>query len=180
MTDYDAIRGKKPTKTELILDFMVSKPDTILTPKEVADGLGFNLRTTVTVLNRLAMEGAISKEARGQFRYHPERRSKTQGAKEQKGVELVGPTFDTKTAAVIYKAIYSMAGESTGPEVLKMMTGLGPDDFDTEAPVESIQNLVRALIDLLGEEIAGDIVNIALVNEFREEESVDYKDLLSP
>ena len=69
MGDFDVIRGKAPTKTELILEYLVNRANAILTPKEVAQGLGFNLQTTVTVLNRLALEGAISKTGRGKFSY---------------------------------------------------------------------------------------------------------------
>ena len=179
MTDYDAIRGKKPTKTELILNYMVGHPDTVLTPKGVADGLDFNLRTTVTVLNRLAMEGAISKEARGQFLYHPEKKE----AQEQDiGVvmDFKGPDLDKKTAELIYRAIYETASASTGPAILSRITGLGQDDFDKTAPIESIKNLVRALIDLVGEEIAGDIVSIALENELNNGKGGDLKQILEP
>jgi len=78
MKDFDAIRGKKPTKTELILNYLVSKPGEVVSPKEVADDLDFNLQTTVTVLNRLALEGAIRKEGRGQFIYKKKGNKKNQ------------------------------------------------------------------------------------------------------
>ncbi len=179
MTDYDAIRGKKPTKTELILNYMVGHPNTVLTPKAVAEGLDFNLRTTVTVLNRLAMEGAISKEARGQFLYHPE---KKETVKKDTGaiVDFDAQSLDKKTAELIYKAIYETASASTGPAILSRITGLGQDDFDKKAPIESIKNLVRALIDLVGEEIAGDIVSIALENELNNGKGGDLKQILEP
>jgi hypothetical protein len=179
MTDYDAIRGKKPTKTEMILNYMISYPDTVLTPKEVAEGLEFNLRTTVTVLNRLAMEGALSKEARGQFCYHPDKRE----AQEQDigiVVDFNSPNLDKNTAELIYRAIYETASASTGSAILSRITGLGQDDFDKKAPIESIKNLVRALIDLVGEEIAGDIVSIALENELNEGKGGDLKQILEP
>ncbi len=179
MTDYDAIRGKKPTKTEQILNYMIRYPDTILTPKEVAEGLDFNLRTTVTVLNRLAMEGAIAKEARGQFCYHPqEKKAAVEGAGAIMAFD--SPGLDEKTAELIYKAIYDTASASTGPAILNRITGLGQDDFDKKAPIESIKNLVRALIDLVGEEIAGDIVSIALENQFNSGGSEDLKHILEP
>lgn len=179
MTDYDAIRGKKPTKTEMILNYMINHPNTVLTPKEVAEGLEFNLRTTVTVLNRLAMEGALSKEARGQFCYHSEKKE----AQEQDiGVvmDFEGPDLDKKTAELIYKAIYETASASTGPAILSRITGLGQGDFDKKAPIESIKNLVRALIDLVGEEIAGDIVSIALENELNDGMGGNLKQILEP
>jgi hypothetical protein len=179
MTDYDAIRGKKPTKTELILNYMVGHPNVVLTPKEVAEGLEFNLRTTVTVLNRLAMEGAISKEARGQFCYHP---GENEAIVKDTGVvmDFDSPGLDKKTAELIYKAIYETASASTGPAILNRITGLGQDDFDKKAPIESIKNLVRALIDLVGEEIAGDIVSIALENELNGGRGEDLKQILEP
>ena len=179
MTDYDAIRGKKPTKTELILNYMVAHPNTVLTPKEVAEGLDFNLRTTVTVLNRLAMEGAISKEARGQFLYYPEKKE-TQVRDTGVVMDFDAQSLDKKTAELIYRAIYETASASTGPAILSRITGLGQDDFDKEAPIESIKNLVRALIDLVGEEIAGDIVSIALENELNNSKGGDLKQILEP
>ena len=69
MGDFDAIRGKAPSKTDKILEYLVNRPNEVLSPKEVAQSLGFNLQTTVTVLNRLALEGGISKKGRGQFCY---------------------------------------------------------------------------------------------------------------
>jgi hypothetical protein len=179
MTDYDAIRGKKPTKTELILNYMVDNPNVVLTPKEVAEGLDFNLRTTVTVLNRLAMEGAISKEARGQFCFHPNEAEKSV-QKHTSPVDFDSPSLDEKTAKMIYRAIYETASESTGPAILSRVTGIGQDDFDSKAPIECIKNLVRALIDLVGEEIAGDIVSIALENELSSVKGVELKNILEP
>jgi hypothetical protein len=179
MTDYDAIRGKKPTKTEQILNYMVSHPDTVLTPKEVSNGLEFNLRTTVTVLNRLAMEGAISKEARGQFCYRPQDQD-TSAEDNGVAMDFNSPNLDKNTAELIYKAIYQTASASTGPAILSRITGLGQNDFDKKAPVESIKNLVRALIDLVGEEIAGDIVSIALENELNTNRGGDLRHILEP
>jgi hypothetical protein len=180
MGDFDVIRGKAPTKTELILEYLVNKANAILTPKEVAEGLGFNLQTTVTVLNRLALEGAISKTGRGKFSYDtnlPKAESKHQDIiareKEEKSIQKI----DSKTAKTIYKAIYEMANESTG-DVIDSLTGLGPDDFNDEAPIESIQNLVRALVDILGREIADDIVEIALDSENQGDINPELKRLL--
>lgn len=176
MKDFDAIRGKKPTKTELILKFLVSKPGEVVSPKEVADHLEFNLQTTVTVLNRLALEGAISKQARGQFIY--DRKGKdTKIGTASKGKPL---KIDPKTAREIYNAIYEMASESTGVGIIGIQTGLSPEDFDEKKPVKSIQNLVRALIDLLGEEIADDIVSIALESELVKGDNVELKRILAP
>jgi hypothetical protein len=174
MKDFDAIRGKKPTKTELILNYLVNKPGEVVSPKEVADSLGFNLQTTVTVLNRLALEGAILKQARGQFIYKKKGKDKSMGTA-SKGSPL---KIDSKTAKVIYNAIYNMASESAGVGVIGIQTGLSPDDFDDKKPVKSIQNLVRALIDLLGEEIADDIVSIALESELAEGEELEVKQIL--
>lgn len=179
MKHFDAIRGKKPTKTELILEYLLNRPNEVLSPKEVAEGLGFNLQTTVTVLNRLALEGAISKKGRGQFCYD---RKVEEKYGEKAGVDIskekVSPKIDKKTAAMIYKAIYDMASESTGADIIGSVTGLSFNDFDENSPVESIQNLVRALIDLLGEEIADDIVSIALENKPDGEEISELKHLL--
>jgi hypothetical protein len=182
MGDFDVIRGKAPTKTELILEYLVNRANVILTPKEVAQGLGFNLQTTVTVLNRLALEGAISKTGRGKFSYDTkltkvELKEKEIIASSMGVKEKPTQKIDSKTAKTIYKAIYDMANESTG-DVIDSLTGLGPDDFNDEAPVESIQNLVRALVDILGREIADDIVEIALDSETKGEVNPELKRLL--
>lgn len=180
MKDFDEIRGKKPTKTEMILDYLVSRPNDILSPKEVADDLDFNLQTTVTVLNRLALEGAVTKKARGQFCYE---RGAAGGAPKKKKIGTIKKEeplkIDTKTARVIYRAIYNMASESAGEGVIGNIAGVSPDDFDEKKPVVSIKNLVRALIDLLGEEIADDIVSIALESELTEKENVEVKQILA-
>ena len=180
MKDFDAIRGKKPTKTEIILEYLVSRPNDILSPKEVADDLGFNLQTTVTVLNRLALEGAVIKKARGQFCYE---RGVIGDTPKDKKIGTISkekpPKIDSVTARVIYKAIYNMASESAGEGVIGTIAGLSPDDFNEEKPVVSIKNLVRALIDLLGEEIADDIVSIALESELTKEENVEVKQILA-
>jgi DNA-binding transcriptional regulator YhcF (GntR family) len=164
MKHFDSVRGRKPTKTELILEHLLKHPNEVLTPKEVAEDLDFNLQTTVTVLNRLALEGAITKKGRGQFCYEgknilKDKESQTAPTREFKS------QIDRKTAATIYNAIYNMASESCPVNVIEAVTGFGSEDFDENAPVESIQKLVRALMDLLGREIADDIVNIALENE---------------
>lgn len=183
MEHFDAIRGRKPTKTELILKYMVDRPKEVLTPKEIADGLNFNLQTTVTVLNRLALEGAIGKKGRGQFYY--ERKEKGElgtDAEEAKAIKVSSKTkpldIDKKTAAEIYKTIYILAGESTGTDLLSTVTGLGLGDFDKKAPFYSIQDLVRALTDLLGKEMAGDIVSIALEKELTEKKAMELKNRL--
>lgn len=183
MRHFDTIRGKKPTKTDLILEYLVNRPNKVVTPKEVAEGLGFNLQTTVTVLNRLALEGAIIKRDRGQFCYDEERTKKSKDIeKDAKGKreeeKLSSVKIDKKTAATIYRAIYDMASESTGEDVVGSMTGLSLGDFDENAPLESIKNLVRALVDLLGEEIADDIVSIALGNELTWEKVLEIRHVL--
>ena len=61
MRDLDMIRGRAPNKTERILEYLISKPKEIVSPKEVSEALKFNLQTTVTVLNRLALEGTIKR-----------------------------------------------------------------------------------------------------------------------
>ena len=178
MKHFDAIRGREPTKTELILDYLLNRPDEVLTPKEVAEGLGFNLQTTVTVLNRLAMESAISKKGRGQFCYEAEEKGEMQpaGGNETKGPDSsLDPKIDTQTAVIIYNGIYDMASESMGAEVVGSMTGLGPEDFDKKAPLESIRNLIRTLIDFLGKEIADDIVSIVLEGELAPEKERELK-----
>jgi DNA-binding transcriptional regulator YhcF (GntR family) len=175
LKDFDAIRGKKPTKTELILNYLVSKPGEVVSPKEVADDLDFNLQTTVTVLNRLALEGAIRKEGRGQFIYKKKGKEKTIGTKsKEKSLKI-----DSKTAAIIYRSIYNMASDSAGEGLIGTITGLSQDDFDEKEPVKSIKDLVRALIDLLGEEIADDIVSIALESELTSEENIEVKQILA-
>ncbi len=179
MKHFNTIRGKKPTKTELILEFLLNRPSEVVSPKEVAEGLGFNLQTTVTVLNRLALEGAISKRARGLFCYDQEVKF---GDKEEVDTEeekIPFPKIDNKTAASIYKAIYNMAGESAGSEVIATATDLKPSDFDENAPFESIQKLVRALIDVLGQEMVHDIVTIALENEVTSEKISELLDILT-
>lgn len=179
MKHFDTIRGKKPTKTELILEYLLNRPSEVVSPKEVAEGLGFNLQTTVTVLNRLALEGAISKRARGLFCYDQEVKfgdKEEVGSKEKKIQSL---KIDKKTAATIYKAIYNMAIESAGSEVIVTATDLSLSDFDENAPVESIQKLVRALIDILGQEMVHDIVTIALENEVTSEKISELLDILT-
>ena len=183
MKHYDAIRGRKPTKTELILEYLVDHPREVITPKEVAEGLGFNLQTTVTVLNRLALEGVLSKKGRGQFCY--EKRGKEKLTEYRKDTEVIeekapSPKIDKKTAALIFNAIYNMASESTGVDIVGSVTGFDLEDFDEDDPVKSIQNLVRALIDLLGKEIADDIVSIALENEVSGEKISELKHVLAP
>jgi predicted transcriptional regulator len=133
--------------------------------------------TTVTVLNRLALEGAISKRARGLFCYDQEVKLSELGDTEEKKIQSL--KIDKKTAATIYKAIYNMASESAGSEVIGTVTGLSLSDFDENAPVESIQKLVRALNDVLGQEMARDIVNIALENELTSEKITELIQVLT-
>ncbi|MEE9151400.1 MAG: hypothetical protein V3U20_06150 [Thermoplasmata archaeon] len=183
MRHYDVIRGKKPTKTELILEYLLNRPNEVVSPKEVAEGLGFNLQTTVTVLNRLALEGAVSKMGRGQFCYDKGGKEKLReyggvaGVDREKDI-VTAIKMDKKNAATIYIAVYNMASESAGSEVVGSMTGLSLNDFDENAPLKSIQNLVRALIDLLGKDIVDDIVSIALENELAKEKITELKHLL--
>lgn len=182
MKHFDTIRGKKPTKTELILEYLLKRPSEVVSPKEVAEGLGFNLQTTVTVLNRLALEGAISKRARGLFCYDQKVKLSEHADEAEVDTEkerIQSLKIDKKTAAIIYKAIYNMASESAGSEVIGMSTGLNLNDFNENAPVESIQKLVRALIDVLGQEMARDIVSIALENELPSEKISELIDILT-
>jgi hypothetical protein len=180
MTDFDRIRGKSPTKTELILDYLVGRPNEVLSPKEIAENLGFNLQTTVTVLNRLALEGAISKKGRGQFCFEGDlRQTKTIKTGTIKGVREAPSNIDRETAQLIYNSIYNMASDSAGADVIGTIAGISKEDFDSKEPVKSIKNLVRALIDLLGEEIADDIVSIALNSELTGEKNVEVKEILA-
>ena len=182
MKHFDTIRGKKPTKTELILEYLLKRPKVVVSPKEVAEGLGFNLQTTVTVLNRLALEGAISKRDRGLFCYDRDMNLSEHGDEvevDTKKERISALKIDKKTAATIYEAIYNMASESAGSEVIGTITGFSLNDFDENAPVESIQKLVRALIDVLGQEMARDIVSIALENELTSEKISELTDILT-
>jgi hypothetical protein len=171
MGDFDTVRGKKRTKTDMILEHLLKHPNEVLTPKEVAEGLDFNLQTTVTVLNRLALEGAITKKGRGRFCYEGE---PVKQEKEIKGeVEI-----DKKTAATLFRVVYDMASESCPRNVIEAVTGFSSEDFDKNAPLESLQNLVRALVDLLGKEIADDIVNIALANDVLKDKTLEIRHIL--
>ncbi len=179
MKHFDTIRGKKPTKTELILEYLLNHPRKVVSPKEVAEGLGFNLQTTVTVLNRLALEGAISKRARGLFCYDQEVKFSDKEEVDTEEEKIQSCKIDKKTGATIYKAIYNMASESAGSEIIATATDLNLSDFDENAPVESIQKLVRALIDVLGQDMVHDIVNIALENELTSEKIPELIDILT-
>ena len=171
MGDFDVMRGRKPTKTDLILEHLLKHPNQVLTPKEVADGLDFNLQTTVTVLNRLALEGAITKKGRGRFCFE----GKTESGDTESKDEV---KIDKNTAAVLYSAVYDMASESCPKNVIEAVTGFGSEDFDKNAPMDSIRNLVEALIDLLGREIADDILNIALENDVLKDKTVEIRQIL--
>lgn len=175
MKHFNTIRGKKPTKTEIILEYMIERPNEILTPKEVAEGLEFNLQTTVTVLNRLALEGAIVKRDRGQFCYEGMEEEETKIGKGEKTSPI---KMSKKNAEEIYRAIYAMACESAGAEVVKSSTDLGLRDFDKKAPIESIKKLVRALTDLMGKDMVDDLVSIALEKEIKAGRTNELKRIL--
>ena len=183
MSYQRSIRGRKPTKTGLVLRYLVNHNDQVLTPKEVADDLGFEIHITVTILNRLASKGTISKKGRGLFCYNKEN-----GGGVQKKIGAGGPKYgedkvvdfkmDVKTAARIYNSIYRTASDSMSAGVMGSLTGLGLDDFDENAPAESIRNLVGILIDLFGEQMTDDILSIALDNGFSGEKSLELRRFL--
>lgn len=163
MRNYDRIRGRVPNKTERILEFLVARPEEIVSPKEVAEALGFNLQTTVTVLNRLALEGTIVKQERGKYSYvEGESTSARIRRGELRGRMIRRGEMDPDTASSIYEDIYEMACESASEDIVKKFTGLTKDSFDKEKPVQSLQKLVKGLVKVLGKEITDDIVKIAL------------------
>ena len=180
MSYQSSIMGRKPTKTKLVLMYLVNHRDQVFTPKEVADGLGFDPQITVTILNRLVSKGTISKKGRGQFLY-----SKENGGGVHKKNSTGGPKYDEdrfanfkidiKTAARIYGSIYRTASDSMSAGVFCSLTGLGPDDFDENAPVESIRNLVGVLSDLVGEDMTDVILGIALDNGFNDRKNLELR-----
>lgn len=163
MTQLGNIRGRAPNKTERILEYLISKPDEILKPKDIADALGFNLQTTVTVLTRLTLEGSIVKVERGKYRYIND--GGTLGVEGSAVVQESYPQgggMDSNTASQIYKAIYNLVSEVVGSAVVENLTGLKLDDFDEEKPAQFIRELILTLIKVLGNELTGDIVNVAM------------------
>ena len=183
MRNLDAVRGKEPTKTELILDYLLRHPKKVFTPKEVSEGLGFNLQTTVTVLNRLVLEGAISKRGRGQFCYDKEGEEKSHATSRKpeishKGKKATLPKIPKKTAKKIYNGIYDLASESIGISVIGSITELDKGGFDEKAPIASLRRLVVGLMDLLGEEMVNDFLTIALEGEFTKEQALEFINLL--
>jgi hypothetical protein len=176
MKEINDVRGKKPTKTEQILEHMVTHPGQVMSPKEVSESLNFNLQTTVTVLNRLSLEGAIYKKGRGLFCYQG---GSDTDSKENSGeMQLDKLDIDLETAALIYRTIYNMATESTSANVIGTIAGIGPGDFDEEEPLKSIKKLVTALVELLGEEMVSDMVSIAMDSETIKIKSPKFRELV--
>lgn len=176
MGHLNKIRGRGPYKTERILDYLISKAGTVFTPKEISDILGINLQTTVTVLNRLALEGTIVKKGRGKYYYLPEgislNRLENNG---NNGVLLNDVKIDPKTAVLIYEDIFNMACETMGAPVVEDFIGVHLYDFDERRPYQSIMKLVRAFINVLGRELVHDIV-ISALNEWGE--SAEFAELI--
>jgi DNA-binding transcriptional regulator YhcF (GntR family) len=163
MRNYDRIRGRVPNKTERILEYLVTRPKQVVSPKEVAEALGFNLQTTVTVLNRLALEGTIIKQERGKYCYIEEESTMAKSRGDRfRGRNIRRGEIDAKTASTIYQEIYKMACDSASEAIVKKFTGMTKDSFENDKPLESIQKLAKGLVKVLGKEITDDIVKIAL------------------
>ncbi len=176
MGHLNRIRGRGPYKTELILDYLVSKVGNVFSPKEISDILGINLQTTVAVLNRLRLEGTIVKRGRGKYCYLPDGKSFQKLEKNGNGSALYKEKkIDPKTAVLIYEDIFNMACEMMGASMVEDFIGVHLYDFDERKPYQSISNLVKKFIDVLGRELVHDIV-ISALNEWGE--SLEFAELI--
>lgn len=165
MNKLDNIRGKASSKTERILQFLISKPDEVFKPKDISDALDINLQTTVTVLTRLTLEGSIIKIGRGRYCYVD---GGTMGAERAEDVDRDPSSkewMNPEIASQVYEAIYELIGEVVGTAVIEDLTGLRSGDFNEQNPLKSLKELIDTLSKVLGRELTSDVVKIALAEK---------------
>jgi hypothetical protein len=162
MGHLNNIRGRGPYKIDTILNYFITRPGSIFSPKEVSDALGLNLQTTVTVLNRLALEGTLKKRGRGRYCYSPNDRFTERSINGIFTTLMDEEEIDHKMAELIYEDIFNMACEAMGPSIVEDKIGLHLYDFDEKEPFECLRTLVKKLIKVMGRELTADVVKIVL------------------
>lgn len=144
MANSSQIRIKTPSKTDTILEYFAARPNRTITPSEVAKDLGYDLQTTITIINRLAFEGAILKEKRGIYK------SKRK--------------MDDETIASIYETLYESSERTLGTGVLKIKNS------KTKITLESIKTLVSRLEEVIGKDATKSFITVTLRTKLSEEE----------
>jgi hypothetical protein len=157
------VKGRVPSKTDKILEYLMARPGEVLRPKDIACALEFNPQTTVTALTKLYMEGTIHKEGRGRYCYVDEGGGHGPKAflngKEDMFENL---NIEPEDAHVLFETIIEIVCESIGKEAMNDLIGFKMEDFEDKNPLESIKKLVKVLNKVLGKDLTNDVVNIAL------------------
>jgi len=130
--------GEEKSKTQLIREYFQSRPNTVISPTEVATDLGLDKHVTSTIVHRLEGDGEIQRAGRGEY--------------------ILRKEIDLMAAAGIYKELYRGVAKNIGLRAIETMTRMKEDDFDHETPIESIKVLALALKAWFGEEAVKNIL----------------------
>ena len=145
------LKGDKMTQTDQIIEYFMKYPGKLLSPSDVANGLELNLQSTTTIINRLATEGVLIKEARGSYR-------------------LDNP-ISTPIIKKIYNGMYNTLVEGIGEKPLQDATHMGPDAFNEDHPIESLLLLIDKLEPIFGSEIVNNMLEMTISWEFQGEKT---------
>jgi len=160
MSKLDEIRGKKETKTESIVDFFASHPGKIFTPSQVAQELGIDQSTTVTILNRLTSEGVLAKEGRGEYCF-------------QWGI-------DSEKAERIYRQLYKTLGNAIGFQIARNILQMDEDHTENADAREVLTEMVSNLNDTFGLNTTRNMLYVTVKAEFGEHEFRQILQELNP
>lgn len=142
---------------EMIVRFFQSNPNVLLSPSKVAKELDTNLNTTTTMINRLANEGTIIKEGRGLYMY--------------------ATNLEPELYKTAYQSLYNIIQKAVGMPVTYQMMGLSDENYDKDAPLESIKKLKSALSETFGEETTNHLVMITLKKELGDKADIILKEI---
>jgi len=140
----DEIRGKETTKTDKVLEFLVANPNKVFSPSEIGEVLDIDVSIATTVLSRLASEGVILKEERGQYMYESK--------------------IKPDVAEKIVKRVYNTLVQSIGQKVTD--TIINTDFMNTEDHLKALKDLRDVLEKTFGKMTAQNMIMVTVRTEF--------------
>jgi DNA-binding MarR family transcriptional regulator len=129
---------EEKSKTQLIREYFLARPNKVISPTEVATDLGMDKHVTSTIVHRLENDGEIQRAGRGEY--------------------ILRKEINLSAAADIYKELYQGVARNIGLRAIETMTRMKEEDFNREEPIESIKLLAVALKAWFGEEAVRNIL----------------------
>lgn len=143
-------KGDGATQTDQIVEYFASRPGKKIGPSDVAKELGLNINSTTTIINRLAADGILCKEGRGNYYY--------------------ASPLQADVVGRIYAEMHKLIIEGIGRNVLEDISIISPDELNNDKAFDTFSSFVESLSPVFGEDILNNMIRMTVTSVFKESE----------